>query len=104
MTKLWNNLPPNIRCKDINDFKYFLKLELKSPKIKHFSKGSKYGKSLLTRVCVGQSELNLHKFSVGVVEKPDCACHEKKVSIKHYLLDCFLYTNERQKLFLLVEH
>ena len=104
MTKLWNNLPPNIKCKDINDFKYFLKLELKPPKTKHFSKGSKYGNSLLTRLRVGQSELNLHKFSVGLVEKPDCACHEKQESTKHYLLDCFLYTTERQKLFSLVEH
>ena len=104
MTKLWNNLPPNIKCKDINDFKYSLKLELKPPKIKHFSKGSKYGNSLLTRLRVGQSDLNLHKFSVGQIEKPDCACHEKQESTKHYLLDCFLYTTERQKLFLLVEH
>ena len=104
MTKLWNNLPPSIKCKDINDFKYSLKLELKPPKIKHFSKGSKYGNSLLTRLRVGQSDLNLHKFSVGQVEKPDCACHEKQESTKHYLLDCFLYTTERQKLFLLVEH
>ena len=65
MTKLWNNLPPNIKCKDIDDFKYFLKLELKPQKIKHFSKGSKYGNSLLTRLRLGQSEPNLHKFSVG---------------------------------------
>ena len=104
MTKLWNNLPPNIKCKDINDFKYFLKLELKPPKTKHFSKGSKYGNSLLTRLRVGQSEFNLHKFSVGLVEKPDRACHEKQESTKHYILDCFLYTTERQKLFSLVEH
>ena len=104
MTKLWNNLPQNIKCKDIVDFKCSLKLELKPPKIKHFSKGSKYGNSLLTRLRVGQSELNLHKFSVGQIEKPDCACHEKQESTKHYILDCFLYTTERQKLFLLVEH
>ena len=104
MTKLWINLPPNIKCKDLEDFKYHLKFELKPQKIKHFSKGSKNGNSLLTRLRVGQSELNLHKFSVGQVEKPDCACHEKQESTKHYILDCFLYTTERQKLFLLVEH
>ena len=81
-----------------------LKLELKPQKFNHFSKGSKNGNSLLTRLRVGQSELNLHKFSVGQVENPDCICHANQESTKHYLLDCFLYTTERQKLFLLVEH
>ena len=104
MTKLWINLPLNIKCKDLEDFKYNLKLELKPQRIKHYSKGSKNGNSLLTRLRVGQSELNLHKFSVGQVEKPDCICHANEESTKHFLIDCFLYTTERQKLFLLVEH
>ena len=103
MTKLWINLPSNIKCKDLEDFKYHLKLELKPPKIKHYSKGSKNGNSLLTRLRVGQSELNLHKFSVGQVEKPDCICHANHESTKHFLIDCFLYTSECQKLFSLIE-
>ena len=55
MSKFWINLPPNIKCKDLEDFKYHLKLELKPQKIKHFSKGSKNGNSLLTRLHVGIS-------------------------------------------------
>ena len=94
----------NLKCKDLEDFKFYLKLELKPPKVKHFSKGSKIGNQLLTRLRVGHSELNLHKFSVGQIDKPDCLCHAKEESTKHYLIDCFLYTTKRQNLFSLVGH
>ena len=53
---------------------------------------------------VGRSDLNLHKFTIEQVDKPECLCHAKDESPKHYFLDCFLYTAERQNLFTLVEH
>ena len=70
----------------------------------HYSRGSKLKNCLLTRLRVGRSDLNLHKFTIGQVDKPECICHSKEESTKHYFLDCFLYTAERQTLFALVEH
>ena len=74
---------------------------MKSLKIKHNTQGSKIGNCLLTRIRVGRSYLNLHKFVIGQAE---CLCHFKEESSKHYILDCFLYTAERRTLLTLVEH
>ena len=68
------------------------------------SKGSKIGNTLLTRVRIERSYLNLHKFTIGHSESPECLCHAKNESSVHYLIECFLYTGERQTLFNLVEH
>ena len=103
-SKLWNNLQQSTQGKNLQEFKLQLKEDLKPNKIKHFSKGPKYSNTLLTRIRVGRSDLNLHKFSVGLVDKPDCICHAKQESTLHYFLDCFLYAAERQTLFDLVEH
>ena len=86
------------------DFKEQLKKELKPKKYKHFSKGSKIGNTLLTRVRIERSYLNLHRFTIGHSESPQCLCHAKNESSVHYLIECFLYTGERQTLFNLVEH
>ena len=77
---------------------------MKPLKIKHNSQGSKIGNSLLTEIRVGRSDLNLHKFVIGQAETPECLCHFKEESSKHYILDCFLYNAERQTLLTLVEH
>ena len=103
-TILWNNLPKNVKCMDLNDFKLYIKKELKPPRIKHFARGNKYANTLLTRIRVGRSDLNLHRFTIGLVESPICACHYREESTSHFFLDCFLYTNERQILFSLFEH
>ena len=86
------------------DFKIKLKEELKPKKIKHFSKGSKLGNTLLTRLRLQRSDLNSHKFVIGQSETSECMCHSKHESSQHYLLDCFLYSCERQILFNQVEH
>ena len=104
MTKTWNNIPINQRCKNLEDFKAELKHNIKPPTIKHFSKGTNHGNRLITRLRVGRSDLNLHKFTIGLIEKPECMCHAKQESTMHYLLDCFLYTTERQTLFSLAEY
>ena len=73
-------------------------------KYKHFSKGSKIGNSLLTRIRLNRSNLNLHKFTIGLSDSAECDCHAKKETSEHYLTTCFLFSGERQILYNLVEH
>ena len=104
ISKIWNNLAPSLQAKDLFDFKDQLKTDMKPLKVKHFSTGSKVSNSLLTRFRTGRTTLNLHKFTIGQVDDPSCTCHFKEESATHFLLDCFLYTAERQTLFSLVEY
>ena len=55
---LWNNLPKNVRCKDVGDFKEYNNKERKPPRYTHFSWGSRKGDSLLTKIRVRRSDLN----------------------------------------------
>ena len=102
--KIWNNLPPDIQHKDVYDFKLSVKEYIKPQKYKHFSRGNKLSNILLTRIRVGRSELNQHKFTIGLVDSPECSCHCKFESPEHYFLSCFLYSLERQTLLDLFEH
>ena len=77
---------------------------MKPPKFKHFGRGSKISNSLLTKIRVGRSNLNQHKFTIGLADSPECLCHSREESPSHFFLDCFLYLPERQTLFDLVEH
>ena len=97
VTKLWNNLIVSTQLMALPDFKDYIKIEFKPIKIKHYSKGSKIGNTLLTRIRLDRSDLNLHKFT------PECLCHANKESSLHYLIECFLYSGERQTLYNLVE-
>ena len=103
-SKLWNSLSKNIKCKDLYEFKLSMKNEIKPPKYKHFSRGSKLGNSLLTRLRVGRSYLNQHSFTICLADSPECLCHLKSESSEHFFLYCFLYSPERQTLFELIEH
>ena len=78
--------------------------KIKPPKYKHFSKGSKLGNSLLTKIRVGRSDLKQHRFMIGLSDSPECCYHHKIESPEHYFLDCFLYSLERRILFDLIEH
>ena len=104
MTNLWNNLQVSTQLLPLSDFKEQLKNELKPAKFKHLSKGSKIGNTLLTRIRLERSYLNLHSFNICHSESPECLCHSKHELSIHYLIDCFLYSSERQTLFTLVEH
>ena len=64
ISKMWNNLEKATQCLSLLDFKSKLKSDLKPNKIKHYSKGSKVGNMLLTRIRLDKSELKLHKFTV----------------------------------------
>ena len=103
-TKIWNKLPKNIQSQNMEDFKRSTKSIFKPPRYKHFSRGSKLGNILLTRIRVGRSDLNEHKFTIGQIDSPECMCHFRSESTEHYFLDCFLYSPERQILFRLIEH
>ena len=103
-TLLWNNLPNAVKCKDVIEFKQHIRSDLKPPSYKHFSRGKKSSNSLLTRIRVGRSDLNQHKFTVGLVDSPQCDCQFREESPSHFFLDCFLYMPERQNLFGLIEH
>ena len=103
-TLLWNNLPHNVKCKDLLDFKHYIKQEYKPPGYKHFARGNKLSNSLLTKIKVGRSYLKQHKFTIGLVDSPQCDCHFREESPAHYFLDCFLYTSEQRTLFGLFEH
>ena len=104
MTNLWNKLHVSTQVMQLSDFKEQLKKEIKPLKHKHFSKGSKIGNELLTRIRLNRSDLNSHKFTIGLSESAECSCHAKSESSLHYLTECFLYTGERQTLYNLVEH
>ena len=101
---LWNSLPKHVKCKSVIDFKDFINKELKPPRYKHFARGNKSSNSLLTKIRVGRSDLNLHKFTIGLADSPQCECYYREESPTHYFLDCFLYSPERQILFDLFEH
>ena len=89
---------------NIVDFKLSMKKKFKPEKYKHFARGSKIGNKLLTRIRVGRSDLNQHKFTIGLTDSPECLCHFRSESPEHFFLDCFLYLPERQILFGLIEH
>ena len=102
--KLWNNLTREIQYKDVHEFKLSIKNKIKPPRYKHFARGNKFANTLLTRIRVGRSYLNQHKFTIGHADSPECSCHFKSESPEHYFLQCFLYSQERQTLFDLFEH
>ena len=104
ISKIWNNLPTSIQSLSLSDFKNELKTNIKPVRYKHYNVGQKYSNSLLTRLRTGRTNLNLNNYTIGLIDEPDCLCHFKNESSKHYLLDCFLYTTERQILFNLVVH
>ena len=103
ISKIWNKLPSKTQTMNLPDDKAQLKLDLKPKKNKTFSIGPKTTNSLLTRFRTNRTDLNQNKFTIGLTDDPSCDCHAKYESSERYLLDCFLYTDERQNLFTLVE-
>ena len=98
-SKSYNNLDLSIQSeKDLAVFKDKLKVKIKPKKIKHLARGSKIGNKFQTQTRVGRSDLNLHKFTIGFSESSSCLC-DRVESVAHYLLSCFLYTEERSVLF-----
>ena len=104
ISTLWNSLPKHVQGKNLYEFKEYTKLEMKPPRYKHFARGNKINNQLLTKIRVGRSDLNQHKFVIGLSDSPQCECFHKEESPLHYFIDCFLYLPERQILFSQIEH
>ena len=99
ITKIWNTLPNSIRSLNLLDFKTELKSYLKPNKIKHFRVGQKETNSILTGFRTGHTNLNASRFSIGQIDHPSCLCYFPNETSEHFILDCFLYSAERQNLF-----
>ena len=58
------------------------------------------GIKLLTRLRLGLSHLNKHKFNHGFLDtvNPMCSCNTEDETVTHYLLRCPNYTQQRMHL------
>ena len=81
-----------------------MKTDIIPERHKHFSVGPKESNQLITRFRTGRTNLNLDKFTLGQLDEPNCMCHAKNESSEHFIMDCFIYSAERQILFNLVEY
>ena len=104
ISKIWNNLPNNIKSLRLEDFKIELKIFLKPVRNRHYNVGPKQSNSYLARIRTGRTNLNQDKFTIGLTDEPIFLCLSRNETPEHYLLDCFLFTTERQTLFNLAEH
>ena len=85
-TKKWNELPKDLKNEgDISQFKLQLKSYVKPKKHKHFNRGSRRGNSLLTQLRVGRSNLNVHRFALGLNDTEKCLCDRPSLSFTLYL-------------------
>ena len=69
--------------------KIYTKDSMKPPRYKFYSRGSKLSNTLLTRIRVGRTSLNQHKFVIGKIDSPEFNCHVKEELPQHYFLNCF---------------
>ena len=61
--------------------------------------GSRHTQSIFHGLRIGSAMLNLYKFKLGFIESPQCEhCPNKIESVKHYFLECYKFTQERDKL------
>ena len=97
-SKTWNLLPTKLRRLNLKDFKQQVASNFKPKRYKHFSRGSKLSNTLLTRIRLGRSDLNAHKFSIGATDNPHCVCLSVESSA-HYTTECTLYTSQRQTMY-----
>ena len=96
--KEWNNLDPQIRkSKRISIFKSnLLKFIRSRPNKVYYCHNSK-GIRLLTRLCLGLSQLRKHKFKHSFQEclNPLCFCGKETETSTHYPPHCPTYTSKR---------
>ena len=97
-SKQWHLLPNNLKnCLILDDFKNELKLLLKPPTHKHFRLGHKSVNTLMTLFRIGRTQLNSHRFTIGLSDTDRCLCGSIESPI-HYFLDCNHYLADRIKL------
>ena len=100
IAKQWDALPTNLKLNwDIPEFKEGLALVLKPKQCRLYNIGSKFANSIHTQLRIGRSQINQHLFAIGRSNTQACLCGCPIESVQHFLLDCFLYSNEREELF-----
>jgi hypothetical protein len=97
---LWSELPREVtRIEKHEKFKVALNVHFKPRVCKVFNYGHKYSNMLHTQLRLGRSQLNEHLHKLGLSETKGCLCGAPSEDTMHYLLDCFLYENDRMELF-----
>ena len=102
----WNLLDVNIKkCNSTDTFKQKLRAQLSSNKNKLFS--ALHGRPNVhhTRLRLGLSALNSHRFSYGFIPSPSCLyCNFKNEDTGHYLFECPAYAASREEMFAGMKH
>ena len=104
MTRFWNRLPTNVKGKSVDEFKTYIKQEVKPKCYTFYSKGNKYKCSLLTRIRVGRSFLKEHSFTIGLSETMSCPkCNSQSESPLHFITTCNYFAEHREILYTKME-
>jgi hypothetical protein len=95
----WNNLPLDIRnSPTLNIFKNKIKDTKHKPPDQYYA-GKRSLAIAHARLRMFCSGLNDHLYSqLHVVDSPECPCGNERETSKHYLLNCTLFTIERQEM------
>ena len=97
ITKLYDKIPSHIKnTYDFSDFKERQSTHLKPKKL--FNYGSRYSNTLHTQLRLDRSQLNEHLFSISLTNIKGCMCGHNTESTEYFLLNCFLYSYERNNL------
>ena len=93
----WNDLPKEIRlCKSYSLFKENVKSLYQNKKRNIYSYGKIVPCILQSRLRMGLSGLNMHRFSYNFIASPACvSCHHPTEDIVHYMLFCPKFTAQR---------
>ena len=98
--KQYNELPETIRGLTLTEFNTYIAKHLGLPPPPDFyTFGSKTGNILHQRLRNDMSRLNSHLFKIQKSMSPACLCGYDTESVRHYILTCPLYTNQRDTLF-----
>ena len=96
----WNKLDPSLRSIDsLSKFKAELIKSLRPPKRSVFKISDIVGVRLLTRLRLGCSHLQEHKFRHNFSNSSRCICGDGDETTEHFLLCCRHFANTRLTLF-----
>ena len=96
----WEKLDTKIKIlSDMTEFKRNLSNIYKPEKVKHYKVGTKIKNSLHTQLRVGRTYLNHHLFEIGLSPTPKCLCGAPQEDTEHFLMSCFLFSDQRKTLF-----
>ena len=99
--KEWRNLHNDLKqCHSFERFKNLLLVTIRPVQNSIFDVFDHEGVKLLTRLRLGLSHLNKHKFTHGFCDtvNPMCSCNTEEESVSHFLLRCPNHINIRNSL------